>query len=684
MASVFNEGTQGLTKVNDEVSVYNGVSPASTSTATWQEVVDAIRDGNFAAEIAKARSITDLDAYREYKKTLPAVTFCGTFNGRRAIDNVQSATGFIIADIDHVDDVDGLFSMICEDDHVWFAFRSPSGHGIKAGLRLSCVENDQDIKSFYASIENYFQSVYSVQTDSACKDISRLTFLSHDPDTFVNADALYFPVETWAKKEEPKPQKRGVDPVFSVGHEKYAWKVIESCCQQIRESISGQQHNTRIRMGRLAGGYVHYLNHQTVYAALEDAVVSSGAKKLSAAMSSIRWGMGQGEANPITIPDLVSNGTSNGSDGSDGNNSYSRCSDGGLTDDSRCSDDMGQKTHAASDDKRPRYCGNLAGDIKKWLDNRTGCVTKREIWDEFGLVHPLDKQNLRQILHSLVKEESIYKDRYKADTYWIKEGEFQYDDLDEADEADSGLRLPLNLHDLMTVPRGSVFLLEGCTNAGKTAFCFNVLRENFATETPLRYIYSEGSKSEVALRMSSFVNIMGDDRDAWKHKLKTAFFPNNHHQFILQQNPTGLTVVDYVRAVDGDFTKMGPAIDLIAESAGQGFVMVCVQKKTGNAYGVGGQNNHFAPRNVFSLDFVCKDNGYDFCVLTIKKCKYPRDFLNNPDGKEIHLAIRGGVELTQLCKPMFCDEANRKKLFAQYRQEMFGKRSSMCNMDVPF
>ena len=668
--------------MNDEVSVYNGVSPASTSTATWQEVVDAIRDGNFAAEIAKARSITDLDAYREYKKTLPAVTFCGTFNGRRAIDNVQSATGFIIADIDHVDDVDGLFSMICEDDHVWFAFRSPSGHGIKAGLRLSCVENDQDIKSFYSSIENYFQSVYSVQTDSACKDISRLTFLSHDPDTFVNADALYFPVETWAKKEEPKPQKRGVDPVFSVGQEKYAWKVIESCCQQIRESISGQQHNTRIRMGRLAGGYVHYLNHQTVYAALEDAVVSSGAKNLPAAMSSIRWGMDQGEANPITIPDMVSNATTTFSAGA----AISAPNCGNYAELRGTADNYADAALAApkNDDRRPRYDGNIAGDVRNWLINRTGCVTKREIWDEFGLVHPKDKAALRALLHTLLKEESIYKDRYKADTYWVKEGEFQYDDLDEADEADSGLRLPLNLHELMTVPRGSVFLLEGCTNAGKTAFCFNVLRANFSTEIPLRYIYSEGSKSEVALRVSSFVTVMGDDRDMWKNNLKTAFFPNNHHQFILQQNPTGLTVVDYVRAVDGDFTKMGPAIDLIAESSGQGFVMVCVQKKTGNAYGVGGQNNHFAPRNVFSLDFVCKDNGYDFCVLTIKKCKYPRDFLNNPDGKEIHLAIRGGVELTQLSSPMFCDEANRKRMFAQYRQNMFGNSSSMCNMERPF
>lgn len=675
--------------MNDEISIYDGVSPEIKSQANWLDVIMSIKNGDYALKIETGRKIADLSEYREFKRSLPAVTFCGSFNGRRHRDHVLAATGFIVADFDHVENVDEVFEVLCRDDRIWFVFRSPSGHGIKCGLRAHGIIGDEDIKAFYAAMEDYFLQVYGLVTDPACKDIARLTFLSSDPDTFVNPEPVFFNYESWTTK----PQKTGLitPPVYEseyqgtdAGKQRYAMKVLESSCEEIRRSQPGNQHHTRLRMAFLVGGYVHYLSESMVLDALESAVRASGAKDVAAAMKTVAHGLKNGMAKPITIPDLVQCATNDGNDGNDGVTREMTLSDAVIFENDAAVTLSAQKMTLPDADRRPRYHGNMAADIKQWLDNRTGCVTKKEIWDEFGLVHPRDKATLRQVLHSLTKREYIYKDRYKVDTYWVKEEDFQYDDLDDEEATGSSLLLPLSLHDLMTVPRGSVFLLEGCTNAGKTAFCFNVLRANFSTDIPLRYVYSEGSKGEVNLRVQSFVEFLGDSREEWKQHIKTVFFPNNHHQFIHQQNPTGLTVVDYVRAVDGDFTKIGPAIDLIAESAGNGFVMVCVQKKTGSSYGVGGQNNHFAPRNVFSLDFVDKDGGYDFCVLTIRKCKYPKDYKNNPDGKEIHFAIRGGVELIQLSQPMFCDDAKRKQLFPLYKNTLLGQNNPEYRTEVPF
>ena len=673
-----DERASRVAEMNDEISVYNGTSSYSNFNTTWMEALETIQNGSFANEIAKARSIVDLEEYRKYKQTLPAVTFCGKFKSPRGRDNILEATGFIIADIDHIDDVDGTFSVICNDPYVWFAFRSPSGTGIKVGLRHASIKCDDDIKSFYSSMEYYFKETYNVITDKSCKDISRLTFLSHDPQTFINTSAEFFPIEEWTPPAKERQQSGGASP--DSREINYAKKVIESCCEKIRYSPSGQQHIARCSQARLAGGFAHYLDSNAIWCALESAVEASGAKDMVKAMKDISWGLAEGAKNPLTVPEIVSSETSNACNASNENNGELRLSNGKVTvSNAQVTLSNGGVT-LGNADKRPRYEGNLAGDVEFWLKNRTGCVTKREIWDEFGIVHPADKANLRKILHTLIKQEYIYKDSYKNDTYWIKDQEFQWADLDASDPSDCGLHLPLGLHEYMTIPRGSVFLLEGCTNAGKTAFCFNVLRQNFGKDVPLRYVFSEGGPSEVRLRINSFSESFGDSYDQWKENVKYAFYPHNHHQFVKQQNPTGLTVIDYLRAVDGDFTKIGPTVDLIAECAGEGFVMICVQKKTGSTFGVGGQNNHFAPRNVFTLEFVSKENGIDFCYLKIAKCKYPRDHKNNPDGKEVHFCIENGVKITPLCKPMFFSEQERKNAFAKYRVKLLGG----CIDEPPF
>ena len=92
----------------------------------------------------------------------------------------------------------------------------------------------------------------------------------------------------------------------SSGMEKYARKVLKSCCDKIRQSQLGSMHKTRLRMSRLIGGYLQFIPEDEVYWALEQAVKDSGTKDLSASMRTIKDGLEHGKLNPLHPGDPIS------------------------------------------------------------------------------------------------------------------------------------------------------------------------------------------------------------------------------------------------------------------------------------------------------------------------------------------------------------------------------------------
>lgn len=296
-------------RTSDAISCYGGIDPRPSGVAIWQGAIKEIRTGRFKAQIQRVRQVLreqGPEAYREAKKSLPAVSFAGTFSYRKN-KGIKDTTGFIVADLDHLLDVEEVFQGLVGDKNVWFAFRSPSGDGIKVGLRARGIQTDADHKRLFEATRTYFLDVYSIEIDSACKDICRLTFLSHDPDLWLNETPVFFDVERWTpKKEAPKVVP---PPAFEQGQgkQKYAMCVLESSCQKIRESAPGQQHRMRRGMARLVGGYLHYgLEESTALVELERAVIDSGARNIPAAMKTVRGGLDHGKQDPCTIPDRPS------------------------------------------------------------------------------------------------------------------------------------------------------------------------------------------------------------------------------------------------------------------------------------------------------------------------------------------------------------------------------------------
>ena len=178
-------------------NVMNGIEKPSKEILETITNLRALKAHNYSKEEYKKFS-------RELKITLPAVSFCGTFNGSRAnIENWSTNTGLICLDIDRVyeDKVNEFKERISEDEHTLAVFISPSGNGLKILLK-SQYDSPAQFKSLFKTARNYFLRKYNVMSDEACSDYNRLCFLSYDPEVHINWNAKAFEYEVEEQEEE--------------------------------------------------------------------------------------------------------------------------------------------------------------------------------------------------------------------------------------------------------------------------------------------------------------------------------------------------------------------------------------------------------------------------------------------------------------------------------------------------
>jgi len=644
--------------MDNQISVFNGaLNPNPIDATSWQDAIDRIQSDRYKEAIEKARAIKDPEAYREHKKKLPAVTFSGCFKKRNRID-VISTTGFLTADLDHLKDIEAVFRLLKQDRAVWWCFRSPSGDGLKAGIRAKGIDSDQDIKKLYQAVEWYFLDLYGIKIDPACKDISRLTFVSHDPHLFVNPDPQFFDIKKWTRSAKVAPR---YDPPESMGNgwkEKYGLKVLESSCEKIRNSQPGEQHHLRLKMARLLGGFIpEFVSENDAMDAIEAAVSASGAKNMKAAMKTIADGLAYGKSTPITVEnnfkpkrdieyyfDLDEN-VSNVSNVSNGKRSK------------RVSANV--SSCKQENEKEPPH--NLAAHIKEWITNSTGSFTVDQVDREFCLTTRREKNNRSRALNRYIELELIRRDPRIKGKYWVIDSELEFDDLLAADPNPFPILLPFNLHNYVNIPKKAVIILAGTSNAGKTALALNIFYLNFKQEYDLMYLYSEMGRGELKHRISSF----GDgELLKWSKRVKSA---SKYHDFdgaIRTYNKDGLTCIDFLEEIQGEYHMLPSQIRDIYDALGEGVALINLQKKSKSEFAVGGENTIQKARLYLILDLLTVKEASIICALKAMKVK---DFKNkNLQYHEIHFELTKGARLTPLNDWTLSSKIDRHNCIRKY------------------
>lgn len=159
------------------VSIYKNATSTEPKEVAISAVLKGIEEGRWEDDV-QAVHIGD---YSENKKKLPGVTFSGTFTARR-IDGLIEHSGFICLDWDKVD-AKAKKEELKNDPFIYAAFTSPSGEGVKALIK---IPKDRHTERFKALNERF------PDIDLSGKDVSRLCFVSYDPDLYLNENSEVF------------------------------------------------------------------------------------------------------------------------------------------------------------------------------------------------------------------------------------------------------------------------------------------------------------------------------------------------------------------------------------------------------------------------------------------------------------------------------------------------------------
>jgi hypothetical protein len=142
--------------------------------------------------------------YDKVKDALPNVTIGGKFS-RRSDNGLIEHSGFIAIDIDKLgQQTDRLKTLLSQDKYFYALFVSCGGNGLCGIVKIDTDKH----KISYKQISEYLVKTYGVEvsTDKGCNDISRIRYVSYDPDLYFNEHSL--PFKTKKQTPGPKIEKR--------------------------------------------------------------------------------------------------------------------------------------------------------------------------------------------------------------------------------------------------------------------------------------------------------------------------------------------------------------------------------------------------------------------------------------------------------------------------------------------
>lgn len=232
------------------VSIYKDSTDIKGSIATCRNILNYIRDGRWADKVQKARDLysSDKDAYDQEKRNLPCAIFSGVFS-KRSADGILEYSKTIVLDIDKLsqEEINDYKESFKGDGFIYSYFTSPSGFGLKVLVKLKCDQKDH-LAAFLA-LEKHFKQNYAIVIDKSGKDISRLCYVSYDPELYINDEAqpFVFDIEEVSKSINTK---RGFDdrPDKFKGHvlsskADYNFKVCERWTQRTMQYEKGGRNN---------------------------------------------------------------------------------------------------------------------------------------------------------------------------------------------------------------------------------------------------------------------------------------------------------------------------------------------------------------------------------------------------------------------------------------------------------
>lgn len=157
-----------------------------------------IINGRWCQQVQRVRSAYDSaapdgrnaakKAAAPLKQALPAVIWSGTFT-KRAKEGICECSGYLVADIDDIDKekLVAARQALVASQNVFCVFVSPTGTGLK--VVFSVQPDPAKHQENFRAVAREVEKLCGLKVDESGKDISRLCFVSHDPEAYFNPEA---------------------------------------------------------------------------------------------------------------------------------------------------------------------------------------------------------------------------------------------------------------------------------------------------------------------------------------------------------------------------------------------------------------------------------------------------------------------------------------------------------------
>lgn len=190
---------------NLEYSVFLKRNLPPAGTASPEEIAKRIRSNSeletYIAQLRQAVLENNRKKADEIKSSLPAVSFSATFLKRRRYDNLIHYTGEITLDFDKLkpEELQHIRQVAEREPHTHFGFLSPSGNGYKLTVLTAPAEGNipqspEEVRNYHAhaydQVCRLYRQLIPCNPDTSGKDMTRICYLSHDPNLHYNPQAV--------------------------------------------------------------------------------------------------------------------------------------------------------------------------------------------------------------------------------------------------------------------------------------------------------------------------------------------------------------------------------------------------------------------------------------------------------------------------------------------------------------
>ncbi len=188
-----------------KVSVYPNVYSKQPKVMSFLEIISMCIRPAYADVINTIRRYHaegDPAAAQKMKNRLPCFTPAGTFDGAHAIKNFLRHSHIVGLDYDHVPNRLEVIRRCAADAHTVAALESPTD-GVKIFAYVKGIEGRH--REGQLLVSQYYNQLLGLESDPACKDESRLCYLTYSPNGYVAS--LYQPFVLEATvSQAPLPQ----------------------------------------------------------------------------------------------------------------------------------------------------------------------------------------------------------------------------------------------------------------------------------------------------------------------------------------------------------------------------------------------------------------------------------------------------------------------------------------------